>query len=31
MKVLNFEKYQLAEDLSNFIANSTINESDNKD
>ena len=31
MKVLNFEKYQLAEDLSNFIANPTINESDNKD
>jgi hypothetical protein len=31
MRVLNFEKYQLAEDLSNFIANPIINESDNKD
>jgi hypothetical protein len=27
MRVLNFEKYQLAEDLSNFIANPTILES----
>jgi hypothetical protein len=28
MKVLNFEKYQIAEDLSNFIANPIINESE---
>lgn len=31
MRVLSFEQYQLAEDLSNFIANPIINESDNKD
>jgi len=31
MKVLNFEKYQIAEDLANFIANPIINESDSKD
>jgi len=30
MRVLNFEKYQLAEDLSNFIANPTILESAEK-
>ncbi len=31
MRVLNFEKYQLAEDLSNFIANPTILESAEKE
>lgn len=31
MNVLNFEKYQIAEDLANFIANPIINESDSKD
>lgn len=30
MKVLTYRQYQMAEDLSNFIANSPINESDNK-
>jgi len=30
MKVLSYKQYQMAEDLSNFIVNSPINESDNK-
>jgi hypothetical protein len=30
MKVLSYKQYQMAEDLSNFIANSPLNESDNK-
>lgn len=31
MKVLGYRQYQMAEDLSNFIANPIINESDNTD